>query len=80
MMFYPKSAFVGAVVSLALLLPLSPLYQAGSMVSWQTDVAAAGRGADSSTNDAWEEGLRAQRQLHPARQGHKEGSVRADPV
>lgn len=79
-MFYPKSAFVGAIVSLALLLPLSPLNQAGGVVSRQAYVAAAGRGADSASDDSREEGLRAQRQLHPAGQGHKEGSVGADPV
>ena len=59
-MFYPEPAFISAVVSLALLLPLPPLYQAGGMVSRQADVTAAGRGTDSSPDATGEEGLRAE--------------------
>lgn len=57
---YPESALVSAVVGLALLLPLPPLDQAGGVVSRQADVAAAGRGADSSSDGPGEEGLRAE--------------------
>lgn len=56
-MFYPESAFISAVVSLALLLPLPPLNEARSVVSGQADVAAAGRGTDSSPDASWEERL-----------------------
>lgn len=56
-MFYPEPAFVSAVVSLALLLPLPPLYQARGVVSRQADVAAAGRGTDSTPEAPREEGL-----------------------
>ena len=79
-MFYPEPAFISAVVSLALLLPLPPLYQAGGVVSGQADVTAAGRGADSSPRATWEEGLRDERQLHPTRQRHKKRPVGADSV
>lgn len=79
-MFYPEPAFIGAVVSLALLLPLPPLDQAGGMVSGQTDVTAAGRGTDSAPDASGEEGLRAEWQLHPARKRHKERAVGADSV
>lgn len=77
---YPEPAFVGAVVGLALLLPLPPLDQAGAVVAGQADVAAAGRGADSAPGAARQEGLRAQRQLHPARQRHQKRPVGADSV
>lgn len=79
-MFYPEPAFISAVVSLALLLPLPPLYQAGGVVSRQADVTAAGCGTDSSPDASGEEGLRAEWQLHATRQWHKEWSVGADPV
>lgn len=54
---YPEPAFISAIVRPALLLPLSPLYQTGTVVSGQADVTAASRGADSSPDDSWEEGL-----------------------
>ena len=57
-MFYPEPALVGAVVALALLLPLPPLDQAGGVVSGQADVTAAGRGTDSAPCSSREEGLR----------------------
>lgn len=79
-MFYPEPAFISAVVSLALLLPLPPLYQAGGMVTRQADVTAAGCGTDSAPNTSEEEGLGAEWQLHPARQGHKERAISADSV
>lgn len=78
--FYPEPALVGAVVGLALLLPLAPLDEAGGVVSGQADVAAAGRGADSAPRAPQEEGLGAEGQLHPAGQRHGEGAVGADPV
>lgn len=59
-MFYPEPAFISAVVSLALLLPLPPLYQAGGMVTRQADVTAAGCGTDSAPNTSEEEGLGAE--------------------
>ena len=55
---YPEPAFVCAEVGFGLLLPLPPLYQAGGVVSWQADVTAAGRGADSAPDGPGEEGLR----------------------
>lgn len=79
-MFYPEPPFVGAVVGPALLLPLPPLDQAGSVVSGQADVAAAGCGTDASPDASGEEGLGAERQLHPARQRHQERAVSADSV
>lgn len=79
-MFYPQPAFISAVVSLALLLPLPPLDQAWGMVSGQADVTAAGCGTDSAPDTAGEERLRAERQFHPARQRHKERAVGADSV
>lgn len=79
-MFYPEPALVSAVVGLALLLPLPPLYQAGGMVSGQADVAAAGCGADPSPAASEEEWLGAEGQLHPARQRHDERTVGADSV
>lgn len=57
LVYYPEPAFIGAVVGLGLLLPLPPLYQAGSMVPRQTDVTAAGRGTDSAPNTSREEWL-----------------------
>lgn len=59
-MFYPEPAFISGVVSLALFLPLPPLYQAGGMVSRQADVTSAGCGTDSSPDASGEEGLRAE--------------------
>jgi len=77
---YPEPALISAVVSLALLLPLPPLDQAGRVVAGQADVAAAGRGADSAPGASGEEGLRDERQLHAARQRHEERAVGADSV
>lgn len=79
-MFYPEPAFISAVVSLALLLPLPPFYQAGRMISRQADVTAAGRGTDSSSDPSEEERLGTERQLHPTGQRHKERAISADPV
>lgn len=78
--FYPEPALISAVVSLALLLPLPPLYQAGGVVSGQADVAAAGCGADPSPAATEEQWLGAEGQLHPACQRHDERAVGADPV
>lgn len=58
--FYPQPAFISAVVSLALLLPLPPLYQAGGMISRQADVTTASCGTDSSPDASEEEGLGAE--------------------
>lgn len=60
LVLYPEPAFISAVVSLALLLPLPPLYQAGGVVSWQADVTTAGRWTDSSPDATGYEGLRAE--------------------
>lgn len=78
--FYPEPSFISAVVCLALLLPLPPLDQAGGMVPGKADVTAAGGGADSSAEASQEEGLGAERQLHPAGQRHQERAVGADSV
>lgn len=80
LVFYPEPALISAVVSLALLLPLPPLYQAGRMVPRQADVTAAGCGTDSSPDASEEEGLGAEWQLHPTRQRHEERAIGADSV
>lgn len=80
LVFYPEPAFISAVVSLALLLPLPPLYQAGGVVSRQADVTAAGCRTDSSPDASRKERLCAEWQLHPTRKWHKEWTISADSV